>query len=448
MQSAGGDRGRGVRRLAARRRRGEPYDRTDLTGPLALVLGSEAHGLPADVEPRTGRLDARPHGGHAESLNVGVTGAVVCFEAARQRRQSGRRVDLTPLDVLPDPVVQLDADRRIADANDAAGRLAGAHPRRACSASRMADSLRAAGTRAARPLLDGRLASVGSPPSVTRASPSTRSRSAGPDGDRSVRVTGRYERNGDGSVTGAVLVLRPPRRRPVGRADRQRGRVDGEPRAAQPADVGQGLHVAAAEPVGPAQGRPEADDARAGAPRRRPRRPGSITELLDISRLETGRLVLRRQRVDIAAAGRARGREGDASPTPSSTARSTFPADFPQVFADPDKVEQVLTNLVENAAKYASPTGMRVVGGCSTAAGRGRGQRHGRGHPRRRPAAGCSTSSSGATRQADRHRARSLDQPGSRRGPRRPAHGDVRGGQGSVFRFTLPTGRHRRAARP
>jgi signal transduction histidine kinase len=39
-----------------------------------------------------------------------------------------------------------------------------------------------------------------------------------------------------------------------------------------------------------------------------------------------------------------------------------FPADFPRVFADPDKIEQVLTNLVENAAKYASPKGMAVEG--------------------------------------------------------------------------------------
>jgi len=39
-----------------------------------------------------------------------------------------------------------------------------------------------------------------------------------------------------------------------------------------------------------------------------------------------------------------------------------FPPDFPQVYADPDKIEQVLTNLVENAAKYGSPRGMRVDG--------------------------------------------------------------------------------------
>ena len=42
--------------------------------------------------------------------------------------------------------------------------------------------------------------------------------------------------------------------------------------------------------------------------------------------------------------------------------RISFPVDFPPVYADPDKLEQVLTNLVENAAKYANPVGMTVVG--------------------------------------------------------------------------------------
>ena len=40
----------------------------------------------------------------------------------------------------------------------------------------------------------------------------------------------------------------------------------------------------------------------------------------------------------------------------------TFPDPFPKVYADPDKVVQVLTNLVENACKYGSPSGMRVQG--------------------------------------------------------------------------------------
>jgi hypothetical protein len=86
-----------------------------------------------------------------------------------------------------------------------------------------------------------------------------------------------------------------------------------------------------------------------------------VTELLDISRLETGRLVLRRQMVDLptlAASVVEKVRMG----IPELDCSVTFPADVPHVYADPDKVEQVLTNLVENAAKYGSPKGMRVIG--------------------------------------------------------------------------------------
>jgi RNA methyltransferase, TrmH family len=80
---------RGARRLAAGARRGDPYDRTVLTGPLALVLGSEAHGIPASLEPVLDDWTHVPMAGYVESLNVGATGAVICFEAARQRRGSG-----------------------------------------------------------------------------------------------------------------------------------------------------------------------------------------------------------------------------------------------------------------------------------------------------------------------------------------------------------------------
>ena len=86
-----------------------------------------------------------------------------------------------------------------------------------------------------------------------------------------------------------------------------------------------------------------------------------VTELLDISRLETGRLVLRRQMVDLP----------DLATSVVDKVRMTIPEldcevifaeGVPRVYADPDKVEQVLTNLVENAAKYGSPMGMRVAG--------------------------------------------------------------------------------------
>ena len=86
-----------------------------------------------------------------------------------------------------------------------------------------------------------------------------------------------------------------------------------------------------------------------------------VTELLDISRLETGRLHLRRQLVDLVAlsenvvAKLSMEHEG-------LDCTLAFPKGFPRVYADPDKVEQVLTNLVENAVKYASPNEMRIEG--------------------------------------------------------------------------------------
>jgi PAS domain S-box-containing protein len=86
-----------------------------------------------------------------------------------------------------------------------------------------------------------------------------------------------------------------------------------------------------------------------------------ITELLDISRLETGRLVLRRQPVDLprlaaSVVGKVR------MEYPELDVETTFPEGFPMADADPDKIEQVLTNLVENACKYASPHGLRIEG--------------------------------------------------------------------------------------
>ena len=86
-----------------------------------------------------------------------------------------------------------------------------------------------------------------------------------------------------------------------------------------------------------------------------------VTELLDISRLETGRLVLRRQMVDLPSLAKSVV-EKVAMVITDLECTVTFDDDVPNVYADPDKVEQVLTNLVENAAKYGSPTGMRVTG--------------------------------------------------------------------------------------
>ncbi len=79
----------GRRRLAAVARDGDDYTTIDLTGPIALVVGNEAHGLPDDLDGIDGRVTI-PMPGAAESLNVGVAAAVLCFEAARQQRMAAQ----------------------------------------------------------------------------------------------------------------------------------------------------------------------------------------------------------------------------------------------------------------------------------------------------------------------------------------------------------------------
>ncbi|MBW3546856.1 MAG: PAS domain-containing sensor histidine kinase [Actinobacteria bacterium] len=86
-----------------------------------------------------------------------------------------------------------------------------------------------------------------------------------------------------------------------------------------------------------------------------------VNELLDISRLETGHLQLQYQLVDLPAVVSSVVAKV-ALAHPALDCSVEFERDFPPVRADPDKIEQVLTNLVENAAKYGSLTGMRVVG--------------------------------------------------------------------------------------
>jgi RNA methyltransferase, TrmH family len=62
---------------------GTPYTSVDLTTPVALVVGNEAHGLPDDA-PVDGWISV-PHHGRAESLNVAMAATVLVFEVARQR---------------------------------------------------------------------------------------------------------------------------------------------------------------------------------------------------------------------------------------------------------------------------------------------------------------------------------------------------------------------------
>ena len=65
------------------------YDRADLSGALAIVLGAEATGL-GEAWRGGDVLGVRiPMLGHADSLNVSASAAVLFYEARRQRRAAG-----------------------------------------------------------------------------------------------------------------------------------------------------------------------------------------------------------------------------------------------------------------------------------------------------------------------------------------------------------------------
>lgn len=66
-----------------------PYDAVDfdLDRPLALLLGNEAHGLPAEQVAAADHVASIPMGGAVESLNVSTAGAVLAFDHARRLRE-------------------------------------------------------------------------------------------------------------------------------------------------------------------------------------------------------------------------------------------------------------------------------------------------------------------------------------------------------------------------
>ena len=78
-----------MRRLGAAATGGTPYDQVDFRRPTAIVLGNEATGLPENLTRNLDGLVSVRMVGRAESLNVGMAAAVLCFEAARQRRGRG-----------------------------------------------------------------------------------------------------------------------------------------------------------------------------------------------------------------------------------------------------------------------------------------------------------------------------------------------------------------------
>ncbi len=87
---------RGIRPVAALVGAPRPWTEVDLTGPVAIVLGSEADGLSATWRGADVAAVSIPMAGVADSLNVSTAAAVLLFEAVRQRTAR-------PAHAAPDP---------------------------------------------------------------------------------------------------------------------------------------------------------------------------------------------------------------------------------------------------------------------------------------------------------------------------------------------------------
>ena len=81
-------RAQNVRLIATSSHKGTPLDQANLTEPMAIFIGSEGAGLARTVLAQADELVAIPHTAQVESLNAGVAGSIVLYEAARQRRIS------------------------------------------------------------------------------------------------------------------------------------------------------------------------------------------------------------------------------------------------------------------------------------------------------------------------------------------------------------------------
>jgi TrmH family RNA methyltransferase len=86
----------GLRLVAAVAHASQRYDDLLYDSPTAIVFGNEAHGLSPQMQHHIETsvsvpisTSARPgYRGHAESLNLATTTAVIAFEIARRRRAS------------------------------------------------------------------------------------------------------------------------------------------------------------------------------------------------------------------------------------------------------------------------------------------------------------------------------------------------------------------------
>ncbi len=64
---------------------GAPYYKKDMTGPIAVVIGSEGEGISRLVKERCDYLVSIPMCGKISSLNAGVSAAIIVYDVRKQR---------------------------------------------------------------------------------------------------------------------------------------------------------------------------------------------------------------------------------------------------------------------------------------------------------------------------------------------------------------------------
>ncbi len=92
-----------------------------------------------------------------------------------------------------------------------------------------------------------------------------------------------------------------------------------------------------------------------------------ITEMLDLDRMESGKMDHNRERVDLGATARETAERMGAN-SPQHPVKLEFEPGVGPIWADRDRITQVVTNLISNAIKY-SPDGGNVTVGVDTSGG-------------------------------------------------------------------------------
>ncbi len=254
------------------------------------------------------------------------------------------------IDSLPDPVLVLDPAGGVLNLNRAAEAMlrigaGGAVP----SISALEPALRAVVERVRQHVLSGKGAYV--PRGFEEAV-----RVASPEGDRHLlpRATPVYSEQG--SIVGATIVLQDVTR--LMRFDELKNdlvaTVAHEFRTPL-TSLRMAIHLCAEEVVGPLTEKQA--DLMAASRQDCERLQGIVDDLLDLSRIQSGRMALRVERLDVGALleGVAGGLRSAAEA--GGIELSVTPEETPDVQADPERIQLVLTNLFANAMRHTPPGG-------------------------------------------------------------------------------------------